>query len=224
MMIDERRHQAIKLRKSGLSIKSIARQLNAAQSSVSIWVRDVELTETQIAKLRANTHLPEVVERRRQSRLKSELAKRTVIMDHAEAMVGVISKRELWLIGSSLYWAEGAKRQGMAVFSNGDPKMIVLMLRYFREICKVDERKLRGYIHIHEHLDVKSAELYWQRITGIHKTQFYKTYNKPNKSSKGTRNSLPFGVCDIYVLDAALLLKIKGWISGIYESSSRMVI
>ena len=79
----------------------------------------------------------------------------------------------------------------------------------------VDESKLRGYIHVHEHLDTKRAELYWQNITQINPRQFYKTYNKPNKASKGTRNSLPYGVCDIYVMDTKLFQKIQGWTKGI---------
>jgi hypothetical protein len=101
--------------------------------------------------------------------------------------------------------------------------MIMLMMRFFREICKSDESKLRGCIHIHEHLDVTTAEKYWQQVTGISKDRFYKTYNKPNKSSKGTRNSLPYGVCDVYVHDSRLFWKIKGWIDGTYESVMKMI-
>lgn len=212
-----RKKRAIMLRKSGLSIKAIASQLAAAQSSVSIWTREVILNEDQKLKLKANTHSKTTIEKRRQSRLKSEFAKRQVIISTAKSEIFSISPKELLLICSALYWAEGGKRQGMVVFSNGDPRMIQLMLKFFREICNVNEQKLRGYIHIHENLDVNVAERYWQKITKISSDKFYPTYNKPNKSSKGTRNSLPYGVCDIYVLDAKLLLRIKGWIEGIYE-------
>lgn len=222
-MADERKKLAVQLRASGLSIKSIARELNAAQSSVSLWVRNVILTDLQLQKLKANTHAPEVIEKRRQSRLKSELIKRNVIINKARDNVQSLSNRELWLIGIALYWAEGAKTQSTVQFSNGDPKMIMLMMRFFREICNADESKLRGCIHIHEHLNVTEAEEYWQGVTGIRKDRFYKTYNKPNKSSKGTRNSLPYGVCDIYVHDSILFWKIKGWIEGTYESAMRMV-
>lgn len=219
-MTQDRVLRARMLRKSGKSIKQIAKQINAAQSSVSIWVKDVQLTNEQKARLLANTHAPDVIEKRRQSRLKSELEKRNLVINSAAIEIEDISKRELWLIGIGLYWAEGAKTQSTVQFSNGDPRMIKIMLRFFREIVHVDESKLRGCIHIHESLDTNAAEKYWQEITGIKKEKFYKTYNKPNKSSKGKRNSLPYGVCDVYVLDANLLHKIKGWINGIYESSS----
>lgn len=214
-MTDSRKRAAIELREDGHSIKSIAKQLAASQSNVSLWVRGVTLTEEQSAKLRANTHSPDVVERRRLSRLKNELAKRNAVINSAKDAVGAVSQHELWLIGTALYWAEGGKSRSVVRFSNSDPKMIQLMIRFFKEICSVNQEKLRAHIHIHEHLDARSAEKYWQKVTGIPKEQFYKTYNKPNRSSKGVRNSLPYGVCDIYVLDAKLLLQIKGWIAGI---------
>ncbi len=220
-MIDDRKTTAIQLRRKGLSIKLIAKQLRAAQSSVSIWVRDVELSKDQREALKKNIHSPKVIERRRQTRLKNELAKRSAVIDKAAKRVGAnLSKRELWLIGTSLYWAEGTKNHGMVMFSNGDPKMIKLMLRYFRDVCQADENKMRARIHIHQNLDVSRAERYWREITNIPKDRFYKTYNKPNKSSKGTRNSLPRGVCEIYVLDTQLHLKIRGWTQGIYTAAN----
>lgn len=74
-MTDERREQAIILRQQGSSIKDIAKQLNAAQSSVSIWVRGITLSEQQVITLRRKTHAPEVIELRRQRRLASEDSK-----------------------------------------------------------------------------------------------------------------------------------------------------
>lgn len=213
-----RKTESQRLRKTGMSIKAIAREMSAAQSSVSIWTRDIALTSQQRETLRANTHSIETVEKRRQSRLKNEAVKRQKVIDIANLEVETISRRELWLIGVALYWAEGAKKRGMVQFTNGDPRMIRLMMKFYREICKADEHKLRGYIHIHEHLDVPLAEAYWRDITGLPSTQFYKTYNKPNISSKGLRSSLPYGVCDVYVMDTNLFLRIQGWTEGIYQS------
>lgn len=213
-----RKSKAIELRKSGESIKSIANQLSAAQSSVSVWTRGVKLTNKQKDVLKQNTHSSETIEKRRQTRLKNEKAKREVVINAAALTVGKITEREILLIGSALYWAEGSKYKRNVQFTNGDPNMIKLIMHFFRDVCKVREEKIRCHIHIHESLDVKRAEKYWQRITGIKKSQFYPTYNKPNKSSKGTRNSLPYGVCGIYVMDTQLFLNIQGWTRGIYKS------
>jgi hypothetical protein len=220
-MTFNRKGEAIKLREQGESIKSIANQIKAAQSSVSIWVRDVKLTNEQKTKLKNNTHTQNVIDARRQSRLKNGANARQIIIDQAYSEIESISKKELLLIGVSLYWAEGGKTQRSVRFSNGDPRMIKLMIRFFTELCGVDHGKLRAHIHVHESLDVKGAERYWQNITGINASKFYKTYNKPNKSSKGTRNSLPYGVCDIYVGDYKLFLKIEGWTKAIYDATCK---
>jgi transposase len=76
-MQNDRVKVAIRLRAEGHSMKSIAKELNAAQSSVSLWTREVQLTEEQLQRLRMNMHSPAAIEKRRQARLKSEATKRT---------------------------------------------------------------------------------------------------------------------------------------------------
>ena len=120
-------------------------------------------------------------------------------------------------MGVMLYWAEGGKTQrGLVRFSNGDPEMIKIMMAFFRRVCQVPEEKFRGYIHIHPHLDHKKAEKYWAVVTNIAQSKFFKTYRKINISSKNKRDSLPFGVFDIYICDTELFLKISGWAKGIF--------
>ena len=71
-----RKNEAIALRRKGRSIREIASELSAAKSSVSTWVRGIVLTDEQQAALKANTHSQATIEKRRQSRLKTEVAKR----------------------------------------------------------------------------------------------------------------------------------------------------
>jgi transposase-like protein len=210
--------QAISLRKSGYSIKDIARELGVAKSSVSVWVRDVELSPEEYMRLRANPFSEAAVEKRRQTRIINEESKRNLVITRAQEQISRISDKDLFLIGVMLYWAEGGKTQRMVRFSNGDPNMIKIMMAFFRRVCEVPEGKLRGYIHIHPHLDHIVAEKYWSDVTGIPLDQFFKTYTKPNKSSQNKKDTLPYGVLDIYVLDTKLFLKITGWARGIFTS------
>lgn len=216
-MTDKRIQKAVRLREQGVSIARIATEIGAAKSSVSIWTKHVVLTEDQRRELQRNSYSYEAIEKRRSSRLLSELRKRDAAVALAREKVGKLNYRELWLIGTALYWAEGGKTQRMVRFSNGDPEMIIFMMRYFREVCKVPEHKFTGHIHIHENLDVQKAEEYWSGVSGVDQQKFYKTYNKKNTSSKNKRKTLPYGVFDIYVLDVKLFLKIQGWIEGIAQ-------
>ncbi|KKP80160.1 MAG: hypothetical protein A2271_03655 [Candidatus Moranbacteria bacterium RIFOXYA12_FULL_35_19] len=218
-MLKKEKEDSIRLRKKGLSIKEIAKKIGVAKSSVSIWVRNIELNLDQIEALSKKVSSIKVVEKRRQTRLKNEKGKRQIILDKAEKQIGKISQKELWLMGIMLYWAEGGKTQrGLVRFSNGDPEMIKIMMAFFRRVCNVSEEKFRGYIHIHPHLDHKKAEKYWSSIADIPLKKFFKTYRKTNISSKNKKDTLPFGVFDIYICDTELFLKISGWAKGVFSS------
>lgn len=215
----EEKKAARKLRAKGYSINEICNELCLAKGSVSIWVRDIELTAAQQQALSKKGIQKAVIEQRRSTRLKNENARRQIIIDAAQRDVKHLSPKELWLIGTMLYWAEGGKTGHCVVrFSNSDPEMIRLMMEYFRRLCKVPEEKFRGHIHIHPHLDHKRAESYWSAVAGIPPSQFYKTYRKVSRASKQKKDTLPFGTFDIYICSTKLFLKIYGWVQGIFKA------
>lgn len=220
MKYDEKK-QAIALRHGGQSIKDIASKLNVAVSSVSVWVRDVPLSHLQRTTLKSNSFSSSAVEKRRASRLTNESAKRNLVIAKSAAEIRNLTLHDIWLMGTMLYWAEGGKTQRMVRFSNGDPNMHKLMMQFFRLVCTVNESKLRGYIHIHDHLDFEAAELYWADITNIPPSQFFKTYRKLNSIQTSKKDTLPYGVLDVYVLDTNLFLQISGWAKGIFTQAER---
>ena len=216
MKVEEKK-EAIRLRKEGWSIKDINKKLRVSKSSVSFWVREIELTPKQKLELSKKGIRKEVIEKRRITRLKNENARRQIIIDQAKKEIKHLSLRDLFLIGTALYWAEGGKTKGIVRFSNSDPKIIQIIMRFFKEVCEISPCKFKGHIHIHPHLDCKKAEKYWSNISGIPLAQFYKSYQKPNKSSQNKKDSLPYGTFDIYICSTELLLKLKGWAEKIHE-------
>ncbi len=153
------------------------------------------------------------------TRLTKENTRRQIIVDQAEKDIESLSRKDLFIIGIVLYWAEGRKAgRGIVSFSNSDPRAIKLMMRFFKEICGVVKEKFRGHIHIHPHLDYKKSEKYWSGISGIPLLQLYKTYRIPNKSSQNKKDTLPYGTFDIYICSTELFLKIKGWINGVCKN------
>jgi len=213
----EEKNLARELRKHGWSLNEIREKVKVSKSSVSIWVRDIELTDAQKQKLSKKGVSKEIIEKQRSTRLKRENARRQNIIDNAKRDIRTLSKNDLFLVGVALYWAEGGKTGGVVRLSNGDPRIIQVTMRFLRKICGVPEKKFRGYIHIHPHLDHKRAEKYWSEVSGIPRSQFYKTYRKPNISSLNKKDSLPFGTFDVYVCNTELFLKIKGWTEKVHE-------
>ncbi len=206
------------LRRQGKSINQIVKEAGFTKSSVSLWVRDIVLTKAQKKKLSERGRSVESIEKRRVNRLFNENKKRRIVIDNAKKDFSNISLEELKLIGIMLYWGEGGKTGNWSVrLANSDPILIKVMMRFFREVCKVPENKFRGHIHTFVHADIEKTEKYWSQITKIPRKQFYKTYTKPSSASLQKRKTLPFGTVDIYIHNTKLFLTIMGWIERIKE-------
>ncbi|MES2223810.1 MAG: hypothetical protein V4469_02655 [Patescibacteria group bacterium] len=212
----EEQQKAIKMRRKGLSLKEIARSLGVAKASVSVWVRDVVLSDKTKQDLRMKGSSRDVIEKRRDIRLLREKEKVDILKTEAKKDFDHITQRELKIIGCMLYLAEGGKtKKGMARISNSDLEVIKIMLRFFKEICLVPDEKFKGHIHTHSENNAKKCENYWSDLTGIPKTQFFKTYVKLSKAGSGNRGTLPYGTFDLYVCDTKIFLKIMAWIEKI---------
>ena len=212
----EEKNKAIALRKEGKSMSEIAKKIGVTKSSVSLWVRDVALTPAQRARLTSRGYSVDAVEKRRINRIANTRERHAILMEEAGNDIKSLSSRELWLIGIALYWGEGGKTQrSLARISNSDPAIIQLMMRFFREICKVPEEKFRGHVHTFSHRNANHAEKYWAEISHIPRKQFFKTYSKPSIASKNKKDSLPNGTFQIYACDTKLFLTIMGWIEKI---------
>lgn len=206
------------LRKQGKSINQIVEETSFSKASVSTWVRDIILTKEQRKKISKRGRSVESIERRRASRLFNENLKRQIVIDSAKKDYNSISLEELKLIGIILYLGEGAKtKRGIVAVANSDPSVIKIMIRFFLEVCNVPKNKLYGHIHTFSHSNVLKTEKYWSRLTGIPRSQFYKTYIKPSSATLQKRKTLPFGTFDLSVNNTKLFLTIMGWIERIKE-------
>lgn len=198
-------------------MNEITRELGVAKSSVSLWTGDIELTSLQKLKLSEHGRSVESVERRRCARLSNERARRRVHFDKAITEVENVSKKDLFFLGTALYWGEGSKTsRGTVNFTNSDPRSVQVMMRYFKEVCDVPASKFRGHVILHPHLDARKAERYWSQISGISTTRFHKTSMQHNKASLNKKDSLPFGTFSIGIYDTVLHLQIMGWLEGMY--------
>ena len=126
----------------------------------------------------------------------------------------------LFLPGLMLYWAEGDKSdlREEVKFSNSDPFMIQFMMRWFREVREIPEKKFRIALHIHTLHCRKKIEQFWAPITGIPLNQFHKTQIKPTGLGQ-RRNKLYNGTCAICIHDKNLFRRIKGWKLKFIESN-----
>jgi len=223
-----KRQEAFKLRLSGKSYGEIAKVLDVSKGSLSLWFKDLKLSRVAQKLLEGKMRLAREHglfenNRRRTQTIKIENKKARQI---AVSEIQPLSKYELLLIGAALYWAEGYNRQDKVPspyisFGNSSPDMVVLFLRFLREVMQISEEKLRPIVQIHKNIKPESAINFWAKVTSIPQKSFRITY-QISKASKGKRpyNSLPYGTFKLNVVGRQKFFQIKGWIDGLIRQSN----
>ena len=130
MKTNERNLARLLRRDKGLPINEIARRLSVSKSSVSHWVRDVELTTEQQEALRA---LNPAYNRQLSGWRKNAALHRANRVAAQERGRELAQQRDpLHLGGCMLYWAEGEKARNTLSFSNSDPDMVRFFVSFLR--------------------------------------------------------------------------------------------
>jgi len=218
------KEKAIKLRKEGFSYSEILKEISVAKSTLSLWLRSVGLAKEQ--KQRITEKKIAAALRGAKAKKEQRIAITKEIKDKARKEIEEISRRDLWLIGTALHWAEGTKEKedkpGTGIiFSNSDPKMILLFLKWLKIIFSINNSNLGYELYIHETANLRSAQLYWSDILSIpvEKIRVYFKKNKINTKRKNTGDNY-YGLVRIRVnKSSGLNRKITGWIEGICERS-----
>jgi hypothetical protein len=217
------KNKAIILRKKGFSYSEILKEIPIAKSTLSLWLRDVGLSKKQKQKLTEKklAAMKRGWEACHQKRLKiTELIKY-----EAKREIKSITRKDLWLIGTALYWAEGSKEKLKGTrldFVNSDPLMVRLFLKWLRKIMKIPEDDIRLSIYLHENNRERKKEVqsYWSQITGFSianlQSIVWKKHNiKTNRKNIGKSY---FGLLRVTVLKSTNLnRKTAGWIEGICQ-------
>lgn len=208
--------ECIRLRKQGKSYGQILKKIDVSKSTISLWLRDIELTEKQKNNILTGRQKSRYAGAKARQKRRIEKAER--IINEAKKETQRLYKNPLFISGLMLYLAEGDKSKSTEAvkFSNSDPILIELMMKWFRKICKVPEEKFRIGIHIHALHCRPKIEKYWSKITNIPLKQFNKTYIKPT-SLRHRRNPLYEGTCAIRIGNRDLFRRIKGWKIGIAQ-------
>lgn len=199
---------ARRLRSEGKSIKEIVSVLGVAKSSVSVWVRDIEMTDEQ----KANLHLrrSQLGDQNLGSKTNHERALKARDLAQQAGRERAQEIRPLHMMGCMLYWAEGAKARNGIYFVNSDPNMILLFMRFLREELGVADLDIAVRIHCHTHdaQEIQRIEEYWIALTALTFSNLKKTYIKTGSTSR--KNILENGVCDIRVHRTDLVQHIFG--------------
>lgn len=185
--------QAITLRKQGESITTIARKLHISKSTASTWCKDINLTQKQlehIAKLsghRATLGLLHASEQQRKKRQEDIVTQNSF----GSKDVGILTDRDLFMVGLGLYWGEGYKKGSQELgFTNSDPLIILFYIEWLKKIYRIDTKSLILRISINaQHASrVDTVLAFWSALTKISESQFTKTSLIKTSSKKRYSN------------------------------------
>src|SRR3989344_5227472 len=208
--------KAIKLRKEGLSYNEIRKQVKVAKSTLSLWLKDAPLTETQKKKFYTNQILN--LARGAQSQKERRLREIAEIVKNAKSEISSsISLESYRLFGAALYWAEGNKKNNLGI-TNSDPYLILFMVKWFEKVLGASPKKdLKAHLNIYPQQNEQGIKQFWSELTGIPLENFGKTFVKPlNKNYK--KNNLYYGTIKIGVPKSANKVhQIFGWIKAVLE-------
>ncbi|MDQ3821987.1 MAG: hypothetical protein M3321_01945 [Actinomycetota bacterium] len=126
----------------GWSVKEIASALSVAPSSVSVWVRDIALTDAQLDALRARN--ARFGAQNTGARANEALGRSRRRAYQAEGRARARRGDPLHLAGVMLYWAEGDKGDRHAArLANSDPELLRVYVRFLCSSLRVPARRLR---------------------------------------------------------------------------------
>lgn len=216
------RQSAREFRKKGLGIKTIAHKLGVSTSSVSLWCRDIFLTPEQIQELERRSRDPRYGRRLAytQSLRDAKNKKIALLLKEGEREMGNLTKRELFVAGVALYWAEGFKKDNLVGFSNSDPEMVLTFMKWLR-LCGVSKQRLKFRVGVNEAYRNAAGDIeqYWRNTLHVQKDQFQKPFFQKVLWKKSYDNPKEYhGVLRVRVAKSTdLLRKIHGWIEGLKQ-------
>jgi len=139
-----------------LSMAEIAERLDCSQNKVAYWMVKYGIPRRDVSEAIYHWQNPEGDPFEIQESLSDE-------------------EQELFYLAIALYIGEGKKRDREQVsLSNTEPRVIRVFLKFLREICRVDENRIWAWINIFDDSSLKRAQEYWEEVTQLPRSQFYK--------------------------------------------------
>ncbi len=186
-------------------MRAIAAELSVSVASVHGWTRDIRLTPEQQEAIRRQGRMQfrqawSVLNRERRRSYQEEGRER--------ARLG---SDPLHMAGCMLYWAEGGKDRNSLCFANSDPHMTGYFCRFLRASLNVpvDRLTVRLNVYLGNDLSLERIEDFWLEALDLPRSclRGHTLNNTPTSSSGRKRGRLPYGVCQLRVLQSTPVIQ-----------------
>lgn len=188
-------------------MKEIARIIGVSLSSVSLWVRDIELDDAQQASLRSRAA-------RRRGEASATWARERRGKAQQLGRKRALDGDPLHIAGCMLFWAEGDKHRNGVRLANSDPDLLRMFVAFLRECCGADPSRItiRCYLFADHLTRQREIEDFCLRTLVLPRSclrsSIVNVYSK--YSQKKRRNKLPYGTCKVTYNDTRTVQSIYG--------------
>lgn len=212
------KNEAIKLRAKGYSYNLISQRLGIGKGTLSCWLKEIPFQPNAEVLQRISTG-PKKSGMLRHNKKVEEIIN---IKALAKKELGKISRRDLWMLGLGLYLGEGSKTYELVRIINSDPQIINLAVKWFKNICGLENENITVAIHLYPDNNIKKCLNFWRKATGLPEKQFRKTQidKRLDKSDK-KKKKLPYGTAHLTIISngevnfgVKLHRRIMGWIES----------
>lgn len=185
-VLAKEKERAVQFRKQGQTYGEIAKKIKVSKSTLSLWLRKVEVPAEFISRIQQKKL--DAVRLGWAARRKERIDRTQLITDSAREEAKRLITQPLWLVGVTLYWAEGHKenpwRTGTLVtFTNMDENTIILFRNWCRKFLNVlhDDFVYSLYIHDSRRMHFIEMRKWWAQKLNINPNSIAVYYKKSMK-------------------------------------------
>lgn len=214
-MNQQLRKKVAHLRSQGKTYQEINTILGVdiPKSTLAYWCKNIptpdfyeqKVREINLNNLKNARKLAILTNKKKQEELVKKL------LNKNKFLVTHLNKDVCKLLLSILYLGEGAKHKGTRSLRLGSssPLIIRLYLKLLKKCFPVVKEKFRVVIQCRADQNIEYLEKFWQSVTNIDKSQFYKTRIDKRTVGKKTLKKDYKGVCVIMYFNTKIQLEIE---------------
>lgn len=190
------KQKAVELRKAGYSYTYIMKYVPVSKSTLSTWLYSIPFVP--------NKHTQETIGNARiASGVYKNKIKHTSLdsaQKDASKDIEKLSDRDICMLGLGLYIGEGSKTDGITRITNSDPRVINMVLRWFRIHFGIKNDNVKVQLHIYPDTSVGKVIRYWAKMLSIDERHFSKPVID-TRTNKKTINvgKLPYGTAHVTI-------------------------
>ncbi len=202
----EERRLARRLRLQGAGVKRIAAELGVSTSSVSRWVRDIELSPEQRHALAQRD--PSVVGHPAGALARAAYARERRRTWQAEGRALAQTGDALHRSGCFLYWAEGTKARNVVALTNADPDLLLVFRRFLAQCYAIEDERIAFSVNcfLGNGVTLEEIEEHWLGVLGLPRASLRaSTVNRPSSASRRPGRTLVYGTGRLAVASTAVV-------------------